>query len=54
MIMKTINAYLHLWFDQKMNHNDVKLENLLFSNDLRFIQLCDFGHTTAFGAELNQ
>lgn len=49
---KFYEACYHFWFVQKKAHNDLKLENVLISDCFTKLLLCDFGHTTHFGAVL--
>lgn len=41
-------ACYYLWSTDRKVHNDLKLENILLSNDLSRVMLCDFGITTKF------
>jgi len=45
---KFFEACLHLWSEEKFVHNDLKLENILISDCLTKLLLCDFGHTTQY------
>ncbi len=49
----TFKSCEYLWFKDGLVHNDLKLDNMLISDCLRSLQLCDFGHTTRFGEELS-
>jgi hypothetical protein len=45
---KFFEACWHLWSEEKFVHNDLKLENILISDCLTKLLLCDFGHTTQY------
>lgn len=46
LIKKLYEACRHLWLKEGKAHNDIKLDNVLISDCLTKLILCDFGHTT--------
>jgi serine/threonine protein kinase len=52
LFKKFYEACCHLWFVEKRVHNDLKLDNILISDCLTKLLLCDFGHSTQYSAVL--
>lgn len=51
---KAFEACMHMWCVNGLLHNDLKLDNILLSECLSFLVLCDFGHTTSVHAILGE
>jgi serine/threonine protein kinase len=43
-----LEACFYLWLTDRKLHNDLKLDNILLSNNFAWVMLCDFGHATQF------
>ncbi len=45
---------MHMWCVNGLLHNDLKPDNILLSDCLKFLVLCDFGHTSGVNAILGR
>ncbi len=49
---KAFEACMHMWCVNRVLHNDLKPDNILLSDCLEFLVLCDFGHASKIYAIL--
>ena len=53
LIQNNIKLCLYHWFFCGINHNDLKLDNILICQNRKNLKLCNFGHSTTFSKSLN-
>jgi serine/threonine protein kinase len=54
LALKVFEACMHMWCVNGLLHNDLKPDNILLSDCLKFLVLCDFGHTSNVNAILGR